>query len=111
MELDKQLYAWFSQQSGFEAAGSAIAMDGKTVRGSHDGDRKAIHLLSAFLHEQEVTIAQVSVGEKTNEIPAMKDLLNPMQIEGAILTSDAIHTQSESARFIVKDKNADSLFT
>ena len=111
LELDTLLYSWLSKQSGFEALGAAIAIDGKTVRGSHDGDRKAIHLLSAFLHEQAVTIGQVSVDEKTNEIPALKNLLNPMQIEGAIITADAMHTQSESSRFIVKDKNADYLFT
>ena len=109
--MDSLLYDWLSRQSGFEAEGAAIAIDGKTVRGSHDGDRKAIHLLSAFLHEQAVTIAQVSVDEKTNEIPALKDLLEPMQIQGAIITVDAIHTQTESARFVVKDKNADYLFT
>jgi hypothetical protein len=109
--MDNKLYGWLGLQSGFEAAGSAIAVDGKTVRGSHDGGRKAIHLLSAFLHEQEVTIAQVSVSEKTNEIPAMKDLLAPMPIQGAIITADAIHTQSETARYIVKEKEADYLFT
>ena len=111
LELDSLLYDWLSRQSGFEAEGAAIAIDGKTVRGSHDGDRKAIHLLSAFLHEQAVTIAQVSVDEKTNEIPALKDLLEPMQIQGAIITVDALHTQTESARFVVKDKRADYLFT
>ena len=111
LDLDNKLYGWLSLQSGFEAMGAAIAVDGKTVRGSHDGERKAIHLLSAFLHEQEVTIAQVNVSEKTNEIPAMKDLLAPLPIQGAIITSDAIHTQSETARYIVKEKGADYLFT
>jgi hypothetical protein len=110
-EIDRILYAWLSQQSGFEALTAAIAIDGKTVRGSHDGDHKAIHLFSAFLHEQAITVAQVAVSEKTNEIPALKDLLGPMQIEGAVITADAIHTQSESARFIVKDKKADYLLT
>jgi len=110
-DLDSKLYGWLSLQSAFEAATSAIAVDGKTVCGSHDGGRKAIHLLSAFLHEQEVTIAQVSVSEKTNEIPAMKDLLAPLPIQGSVITSDAMHTQSETARYIIKEKEADYLFT
>jgi hypothetical protein len=109
--MDEKLYGWLGQQNGFEAQGVALAVDGKSVRGSRDGHHKAVHLLSAFLHEQEVTIAQTEVGAKTNEIPALQDLLGPMKIAGAIVTADAMHTQSETARFLVKDKGADYLFT
>lgn len=89
----------------------AIAVDGKTLRGSHDGKKKAVHLLSALLHEERIVIAQRSVGEKTNEIPELKPLLNPLNIEGAVVTLDALHTQAESARYLVRDKKADFVMT
>lgn len=89
----------------------AIAVDGKTSRGSRDGDKRAVHLLSALLHEEKTVIAQRSVGEKTNEIPEVKPLLDPLNIEGATVTLDAMHTQEETARFLVRDKKADFLMT
>ena len=84
---------------------SNIAVDGKTVRGSHGRDKKAIHLLSAFLHEEKVVIAQREV-KKTNEIPELKNLLSPLNIKGTNVTTDAMHTQVESATFIVREKEA-----
>lgn len=89
----------------------AIAVDGKTLRGSRDGEKKAIHLLSALLHEERVVIAQRSVGEKTNEIPELKPLFDPLNIEGAVVTLDALHTQDETARYLVRDKKADFVMT
>jgi hypothetical protein len=110
-EFDSKVGGWLALQSAFQAeVKKAIAVDGKTARGSHDGEKKAVHLLSAFLHEQKVTIAQLQVSEKTNEIPAIKDLLMPLPIQGALVTADAMHTQTETGRFIVKDKGADYLF-
>jgi len=49
-----------------------------------------VHLLSAFLHQQGVTVAQIEVGEKTNEIHEIKRLLEPMNIAGRVATADAI---------------------
>ena len=49
-----------------------------------------VHLLSAFLHQQGVTVAQIEVGEKTNEIHEIKRLLEPMNIAGRVVTADAI---------------------
>ena len=60
---------------------------------------------------RDSVVAQVAVGEKTNEIPCVKPLLGDMNIEGAVITADALHTQKESARFIVEDKKADYVFT
>lgn len=48
---------------------------------------------------------------KTNEIPVLRELLEPMDIEGNVVTADAMHTQAETARYIVKEKKADYLFT
>jgi len=86
-----------------------VAIDGKTVRGASRHGSK-VHLLSAFLHNQGVTVNQVAVPETTNEITMVKDLLDPLEISGKVVTADAMHTQRETARYIVEDKKADYLF-
>ena len=70
-----------------------------------------MHLLSAFLQTQGVTVAQKEVDAKTNEIPELRVLLAPLEIEGRVVSADAMHTQRETARFLVEDKKADYIFT
>lgn len=86
-----------------------IAIDGKAIRGASRYGSK-VHLLSAFLHNQGITVNQVAVPETTNEITMVKKLLDPLEISGKVVTADALHTQRETARYIVEDKNADYLF-
>ncbi len=88
----------------------AIAIDGKTLKGAKRDNGTQVHLLSAFLHNQAVTVNQLEVGEKTNEIPMIKPLLNNLDIKGTVVTADALHTQAKTARYIVEDKHADYLF-
>ncbi len=56
-------------------------------------------------------LAQLEVESKTNEIPTVKPLLEPLDIEGQVVTLDALHTQRETARYIVEEKKAHYLFT
>jgi hypothetical protein len=92
-------------------AEDAIAIDGKTVRGARRADRTQVHLLSAVLQSSGITIAQVEVDSKSNEIPAAYTLLKPLPLGGKLVTADALHTQRELARFIVEDMHADYCFT
>lgn len=107
--LDGQIGAWMARHNLL--SGKAIAVDGKTLCGAHDGDRKAPHLLSAILHQEGIFLAQQPVGDKTNEIPCIKPLLDDLNIQGAVVTADALHTQIETARYLVADKKADYVFT
>lgn len=107
-DVDAKTGAWIAHQRPL--AGQDIAVDGKTLRGAHDAGQRAPHLLSAILHVEGVVIAQLQVEEKTNEIPKLPELLAPLPIEGALITVDALHTQTESARYIVEEKKADYLF-
>jgi hypothetical protein len=91
-------------------AGRAVAVDGKTLRGGHDHGQPAPHLLSAILHQEAVVIGQIAVAEKTNEIPKLPQLLEPLPLEGAVVTADALHTQQDTARYLVETKKADYLF-
>ena len=80
-----------------------VAIDGKTLRGSKSYLKKATHLLSAAKTDGSV-ISQVKVDEKSNEIPAIRDLFKNLDISGKIITADALHTQYATAEFLVKKK-------
>jgi len=90
--------------------GDGLAIDGKTLKGARRPDGSQVHLLSAFLHQQGVTVAQREVGEKTNEIPELIPLLAPLDVKGRVVTADSMHTQRETARYLVEDKGADYVF-
>lgn len=77
-----------------------IAVDGKTVRGARHKDQKAPHLVAALTHDTGLVVGQVQVDAKTNEIPAMIDLLGLMHLHGVVVTADALHTQTNTAKFI-----------
>src|SRR5271156_6931300 len=87
-----------------------IAIDGKTSRRTHDKGKglKALHTLSAYATNARLTLAQLSVPEKTNEITAIPELLDQLaearQLEGALVTIDAMGCQVEIADKIVAHK-------
>jgi predicted transposase YbfD/YdcC len=105
--VDRSLGEWLLSTTD-EKGG--IAVDGKTLKGARRPDGSQVHLLSAFLHQQGVTVAQREVGEKTNEIPEMIPLLAPLDLKDRVVTADSLHTQRETARFIVEEKGADYIF-
>jgi hypothetical protein len=84
-----------------------VAVDGKTLRGAVQDDGRAVHLLSALTHDERVVIGQREVDHKVNEIKVFRPLLKDLDIEGALVTADAMHTQRGHARFLVKEKHAD----
>lgn len=106
--LDQKVSAWLQAQGLLP--GQGLAVDGKTLRGSRDGQSPARHLLSAVLHEEGLVVAQQPVDQKSNEITAFKPLLDPVDIHGAVVTADAMHTQKETARYLVEEKQADYVF-
>jgi predicted transposase YbfD/YdcC len=85
-----------------------VALDGKTVRGSadHETGRAAIHMVSAWATENQLSLGQVVVDEKSNEITAIPELLRVLEISGALVTIDAMGCQKEIADQI-REKGAD----
>jgi predicted transposase YbfD/YdcC len=79
----------------------AIAADGKTCRGAKTADGQQVHLLSAMTHDTRLVLAQTDVGAKTNEVPRLKDLLGDLDLRGAIVTVDALHTVRATAKWLV----------
>ena len=77
-----------------------VASDGKTMRGSTNKikNEKARHIVSLFLTEEKLTLAQTQVEDKSNEIPALLSLLDSLKLENCVITVDALHTQKK--RFV-----------
>src|SRR5690606_7833645 len=88
--------------------GEVIAIDGKTVCGSHDyaTQQRAIHLVSAFASANNICIGQVKTEEKSNEITAIPALLDLICIQGCLVTIDAMGCQKQIAARII-DQQAD----
>src|ERR1035437_5875861 len=112
--LDAVICGWIAQQAGSKPAGaqrSAIAVDGKVVRGAWRPDGSQVHLLSAVSHDTAVVLAQREIAAKTNEIPELAPLLANLDLTGVVVTADALHTQRETARHLVADRGADYVLT
>jgi len=104
--LDQRLQQWFSQ---LDPHLQALAVDGKSLRGSAAPNGQPLHLLAALSHQTRATLAQAPVPDKTNEITALPDLLASLPLDDVVVTADALHTQRDTARFLVCDKGADYL--
>jgi predicted transposase YbfD/YdcC len=90
------------EQLGFKV----IAIDGKTLRHSHDRKamKSALHLVCAWSVENHVVLGQEAVDQKSNEITAIPELLKTLELKGAIVTIDAMGCQKEIAKQIVEGK-------
>jgi predicted transposase YbfD/YdcC len=87
--------------------GQIIAIDGKTIRGAKShGKKSPIHIVSAWACENNLVLGQVKTAEKSNEITAIPELLDLLNIAGNTITIDAMGTRKEIAEKII-DKNAD----
>ena len=105
--VDLSIYAWLNSLF----SGDAVAIDGKVLKGARNEDGSQIHLLSAIIQQEGITVAQKQIASKTNEIPTARPLLEPLDLNGKVVTGDAMHTQTDLARFLVEEKHADYLFT
>lgn len=104
--LDRAVGAWLAGQAEPAEGLRALAVDGKSLRGSRTATRTAVHLLAAVVHGERTVIAQRQVDSKSNEITAFQPLLTPLHLAGTVVTFDALLTQTEHARFLVEEKKA-----
>ena len=104
-----------NEGSGSSSEAGVIALDGKTLRGSADRDKSTLaregtsregtskaplHLVSAWASDKRLVLAQERVEEKTNEINALPEVLDALDLEDSLVTIDAIGTQKDIARQI-----------
>ena len=98
--LDAAVGAWMWSRTAATVAGRRVlAVDGKTMRAT------ATHLLAVLDHATGAVVAQQEVGPKTNEIPALRDMIDDLVarlpgLDGAVITADAMHTQRATAEAI-----------
>jgi hypothetical protein len=101
--------AWLAEQE--ISAVVQLAVDGKVLRGSGRHDGQPLQLLSAVTHQLRLTLDQIPLEQKSNEIPALRPLLEKVKPPpGVLVTADAMHCQQESARFITQELGGDYLF-
>lgn len=93
-------------------SGEVVAIDGKTLRHSYDkgADKKAIHMVSAWATSQRLVLGQVKVNDKSNEITAIPELIKVLELNGCIVTIDAMGCQKEIVKLIAK-QGADYVIT
>lgn len=102
--LEDRLSGWVEQvlvTLGGNNEWEGIALDGKTLRGSKKQGATDTHLLSALTHQLAITLAQIAVADKTNEIGAVHDLLVGLVTQGRVFTADALLTQRDIAQLIL----------
>lgn len=90
--------------------GEVVAIDGKTLRGSHDRScgNEAIHIVSAWATRNSLVLGQLKTADKSNEITAIPQLLSLLEIQGCLVSIDAMGCQRKIAENII-DKQADYL--
>lgn len=104
--FEKLFYQWTSSLKDKDIDLEVIAIDGKTVRGSKDTfhDKSPIHLVNAWAGHNGLVLAQCKSDGKSNEITTIPLLLDILDIEGNIITIDAMGTQTKIAEKIIDEK-------
>lgn len=107
VEFYAAMQDWMSEVAG-SLKGETVAFDGKTLRGSFDSgsSKSALHSVSAWACGLRLCLGLNSVDCKSNEIPAVQDLIDMLDLQGAVVTVDAMHCQKATAEKII-DKGAD----
>lgn len=98
--------AWVAECVTADGEGRLVAVDGKTLRRSHDKKNGlgALHVVSAWASDAGFSLGQLATEEKSNEITAIPELLDAVDLENAVVTIDAMGCQKEIAAKIVREK-------
>lgn len=104
-QLIKGFIDWISKIKGLVQE-TIVPIDGKTMKGSHKKGKgiKALHVLSAYSCANGLSLGQLKVDGKTNEITVIPELVKTLAIDGAIVTIDAMGCQKDIARAIIEQK-------
>lgn len=105
-EFEDRIRKWINCLVGSNTEQKHIAIDGKALRRSFDkaSAKAAVHMISAYVHENHAVFGQLKVDDKTNEITAIPKLLEMLQLKDATVTIDAMGCQKDIARKIIDKK-------
>lgn len=105
--LQRALLRWLDHLLGQRnPAGDQVSVDGKELLNS-----QGLEVISAYSVTQGRWLGSEAVAEGSNEIPAVQAVLRRVDLDGSLVTADALNTQTETARIVVQDKGGDYLFT
>ncbi|SRR6266508_36294 len=114
--LDQVIGRWLADQqlppatrpppAAQQAWRQAVAVDGKTLRGTGHHGRSQVHLLAAMNHTTGAVLAQTDVDATTNEIIQFRPLLERLDLAGRVVSADALHTQHAHADWLVTQEHA-----
>jgi hypothetical protein len=107
--FEQCLSRWIASRLS-EGGEKLISLDGKTARGSRDGELPGQHLVAAYCAEAQAVLAQVRVDAKTNEHKAALELLGVLPVKGNIVTGDAMFCQRDVCAAVI-DSSGDYIFT
>ena len=104
--LNKCLMKWAEEMLPEDRKGITISLDGKTIRstGKMESYESPLHIIRAQISELGITFASKSVEGKSNEIPAVQQLIAELDIQGCMIVADALNCQKETAEAVIKGK-------
>ena len=104
--LNRCLMKWAEAMLPEDRNGISVSLDGKTIRSTGKMERydSPLHIVSAQLCELGITLASRSVDGKSNEIPAVQELLEELDISGCMIVADALNCQKETAKAVISGK-------
>lgn len=100
--VEHALARWVTARLG-PTDGEHISLDGKTLRGSRDGDVPAVHLLAAYAPHAQAVLAQVTVDASTNEHKTALQLLGVLPVGGRVVVGDAAFCQRDLAEKVIQE--------
>jgi predicted transposase YbfD/YdcC len=105
-EAFRQAFVTWMQTLVGNTKGKLVAIDGKAARRSFDraNEKSALHLVSAWVRDNQLVLGQLATEEKSNEITAIPALLGMLDVRGATVTIDAMGAQKEIAKTIIEKK-------
>ncbi len=104
--LNESCKRWAQTMIGEDWQKYTISFDGKTIcsTGKMESYERPMQIISAHVGELGITIAQKRIEEKSNEIPAMQELLKMLEITGSMIVADALNCQKETAKVVIEGK-------
>lgn len=103
VSLNRCFHEWVRSMMPESMEGMTVSLDGKTIRSTEKMDcyESPLHIVSAQVAELGMTFAQKSVENKSNEIPAVQELLKELDISGCIIVADALNCQKDTAKAVI----------
>jgi predicted transposase YbfD/YdcC len=104
--LNRCFIRWVQTMLPKDGVEMTLSFDGKSICSTDamQGYEKPLHIISAHIAELGLTLGQKTVSEKSNEIPALRELLEILQVQGCMIVADALHCQKKTAEAIIRAK-------